>query len=372
MRITIISDINSPHIIRWAKILRDRKHQISVISSAPNNYKIKNVDVYTCESRRFKNNLKKYCHEFVRTLKIRNFIKNIDPDIVHIHSFDYIHPLMISLVNRILNGFQNLIISTWGTDVVGLSGTGRSRRGDLSKKILLKQANAITATSKYLAEETRKIAPAGTKIHVIPFGINCMKFIKNCDHKLNKNRKIRIGFIKHLKPRYGPENLLYAMCKVTELYPDTEVIIVGKGELENYLKNLALHLGLEKKIQFLGHLSNEEIPKVLQNIDIFVMPSINESFGVAAIEAQAMEIPVVASNIGGIPEAVLDQKSGILINPNSTKELQESIIKLIENPKLRKKMGKAGREHVLSKYDIKKNAIEFENLYLRLANRKKN
>ena len=126
---------------------------------------------------------------------------------------------------------------------------------------------------------------------------------------------------------------------------------------------------LDKNIKFFGHVSYSKIPEILEDIDLFVMPSICESFGVAAIEAQAMGIPVIASMSGGIPEAIVHNKTGTLVEAKNVEKLEESIIKLIKNPKLRKKMGKAGRQFVLSKYDLQKNVVRMENIYQSLLDK---
>jgi glycosyltransferase involved in cell wall biosynthesis len=108
----------------------------------------------------------------------------------------------------------------------------------------------------------------------------------------------------------------------------------------------------------------------MKNFDIFVMPSTenSETFGVAAIEAQAMEIPVVASKIGGIPEAMLDGTTGILVEPKNVEQLADAMIRLIENPEDRKRMGKAGRQFVLNNYNLEENVGLFESLYKSMSN----
>ena len=111
----------------------------------------------------------------------------------------------------------------------------------------------------------------------------------------------------------------------------------------------------------------EELPELLRNVDIFVMPSIREEFGVAAVEAQAMEIPVVSTRVGGVPEVVLDGETGILVEPGDSEQLAQAILTLIENPALRRQMGKRGREHVLANYRWEDNAALMENLYQRIV-----
>lgn len=273
---------------------------------------------------------------------------------------------MIALVDYFLGGFPNLIVSTWGTDVIGIHGISSSRRGELSKRFLLSQAKEITATTHFLADATSKLAPKSRKIHVIPFGIDCELFSRSANHRKPQKGFIRLGFIKHLNPKYGPDFLIKAMPSVLSEFPNTLLVLVGQGEMEYELKSLSAHLGIEKHVQFLGHVEYESVPAVLQSIDIFVMPSVQESFGVASIEAQSMEIPVVATNVGGVPEAVVNGHTGILVEPRNVGQLADAIKKLIANPTLRVRMGKNARQFVLDNYRIEDNVLLFEDLFEKL------
>jgi len=139
--------------------------------------------------------------------------------------------------------------------------------------------------------------------------------------------------------------------------------MVGSGEPRSQLEELTGQLGLTRNISFLGAVEHRQVPNVLKNVDIFVMPSIREAFGVAAVEAQAMEIPVVATKVGGVPEVVKDGITGILVEPCNPEQLATAIIELIENPERRKEMGKDGRKYVPSHYRWEDNATLMDDLY---------
>ena len=115
-------------------------------------------------------------------------------------------------------------------------------------------------------------------------------------------------------------------------------------ELCNYLQ-------IEDKSSIISTVNNLDMPSILSTIDIFVMPSIMvESFGVSALEASAMGLPVVASNLGGIPEVVINKITGILVNPNSVDSLVNALSELIKSRDLREKYGDAGRIFVKENY----------------------
>lgn len=364
-KICIISTIKNAHIIRWSQALQFSGFDIVVITSEPNDWNVTNFKVIECISDRSKSYLHDLLLQFKHSLTILSVIKKINPDIVHIHSFDYIHPFMIAFTNIFISKFKNLVISTWGTDVIESQSKLITARGLFAKKLLLKQAKEITATSNYLASMTAKISPKNSNIHIIPFGIDCMLFKRKNRNK--KNSHLKIGYIKHLTPKYGPDVLLKAFAIIFKYFENLKLVMVGHGEMEEELKKMAIRLGIRDSVEFTGYLQNEQIPAVLEKVDIFAMPSIIEAFGVAALEAQAMEIPVVASKVGGISEVVLDKETGILVEPKNVDQFASALKMLIENFKMRKNMGEAGRRFVVKNYNLEDNLLLFGRLYQKLV-----
>ena len=130
-KIVIISDANNPHVIRWAKILESKKYNVIIITNKA--VKKSPYQVIECLSAKTDKYFLKIILEFSRAWKIKGIIKEIKPQIIHIHSFDYIHPLMLSLMKIFTNKFNNLIVSTWGSDVIKNENEKRSWRGNISK-----------------------------------------------------------------------------------------------------------------------------------------------------------------------------------------------------------------------------------------------
>jgi len=265
---------------------------------------------------------------------------------------------------------KNLIVSAWGSDVVYDNSNNEPWMLKFFKRFMVKQAKVITATSEFLRKITAKYAPESRKIHVIPFGVDCELFspTKKGKNFLNPET-ITLGFVKHLRPKYGPEYLIVAMPRIIAHYANTYLIMVGSGEMEQELKRRVRKLGIQDKVEFTGDIPHEQVPSIMSKIDILVMPSVfeSESFGVAALEASAMEIPVVATKVGGVPEVVEDGSTGILVPPRNSDKLAEAIVKLIKNPQLRVQMGKRGRELVLKKYRWESNAADMQRLYESLS-----
>jgi glycosyltransferase involved in cell wall biosynthesis len=288
------------------------------------------------------------------------------PSIINIQSFDYIHPFMTALVNLLGGVKDRLIISTWGSDIVPTEGTV-SYWNKLSKRLLLSQAAEITSSSEFLASRASTIIGNPREIRIIPLGVNCEEF--SPPNKRSRNNTIRISYIKHLKHKYGPDYLIKAMRIILDEHKNVELVMVGGGPLANCLEHMAQSLEISDKIQFTGFLPHENIPSVLADTDIFAMPTLMESLGVSALEAQAMEVPVVSTRVGGIPEAVVDGLTGILVAPKNEQQLADALIKLINDPGLRNQMGKAGRKHVLKNYEWNTILTKMEGLFTQVYQR---
>ena len=181
-----------------------------------------------------------------------------------------------------------------------------------------------------------------------------------------KKENIVIGSIGVIEKDKGHRYLVEAIARLkAEGIPNMVCVICGTGPEESDLKEFVRDKGLDSEILFLGF--REDIPKVLKILDIFALMSLTiESFSMAAVEAMAMEVPVIATNIGGIPEVIDDGKTGIIIPPGNVDALCEAIKLLIQNPAIRFQMGKNGRVRVLEKFTIEQNVKKTEDIFLAL------
>jgi glycosyltransferase involved in cell wall biosynthesis len=123
-------------------------------------------------------------------------------------------------------------------------------------------------------------------------------------------------------------------------------------------------LGLGGNIEFLGF--REDIPKLIQAMDIFVLPSLSEGHPLALLEAMASEKPVVATDVGGLREVVEDGKAGILVPPKDPRALADKIMMLIKNKELAQEMAISGRTRVVKVFDIKNTAKKYMDTYNQL------
>ena len=202
-------------------------------------------------------------------------------------------------------------------------------------------------------------------ISVIPNGVDCELFKPRPDVKRSGRR---ILYVSRLVNRKGPHVLIRAFKRVVGEIPDADLVIVGDGYLGSALRMMTYDLGLVDSVKFLGDISSERLARIYASSDIFVLPSLHaESFGMVLLEAMASEVPVVASETGGVPEVVKDGDEGILVKPGDEEQLAQAILELLRSEERRSQMAKAGRRKVLARYDWRIVGEEMLKLYNSLA-----
>jgi glycosyltransferase involved in cell wall biosynthesis len=203
-------------------------------------------------------------------------------------------------------------------------------------------ANHVVTVSNYvkkaLVEET--FAPE-KKFTVIHNGIQKPEVDVS-----TKNYSNSLFFAGRLEKSKGVHIMLKALKSIFELYPDTKVIIAGKGPEEENLKKLANELGLFQKVQFVGWVQKDELAKIYQDSSILVLPTIRvEGFPMSLVEASAYGLVLIASDIGGNSDAVLNDKTGYLTIPGDASDLSAKITKVLENPTFARTLGNESRKH---------------------------
>jgi glycosyltransferase involved in cell wall biosynthesis len=177
-----------------------------------------------------------------------------------------------------------------------------------------------------------------------------------------------IGTIKSLETNYGIDVLIKAFALVKKQSAhEVKLLICGGGTKEQELKNIAQKTGYADDILFAGRINQQEVARYHNMIDIFVNVSLQESFGVAVIEAMACEKPVVVTEVGGLKEVVEENVSGIFVPPSNIEKTAAAILDLLNDPGKAKRLGKAGRNNVLKKYDWNQNLDDIEKLYKKIT-----
>jgi len=231
------------------------------------------------------------------------------------------------------------------------------------------------------------VSNVGRKIRIQREGINPKKLITihNCvelhrfDEVTNAYNNIRqefgigldepvVGFVGRLQEVKAVRYLIESFVELRTIIPTVKLLIVGDGPLKASLQDYAQELGLSEQVIFAGY--RRDIPQVLNAMNVFVLPSLREDLPLSPIEAMAMRKPVVATNVGGIPEVVIDEETGFLVSPKDASALAKAIGRILQDESLAQKMGLAGRKRVEKKFSADAVSTRIQQLYCRLLNKK--
>lgn len=353
MKICYLSDAGSVHTVKWAQYFKNKGHDVFVISLRKGD--IDGVRVYSCthDGREEKNDFSKLMY-LKSVQRVREILKSEKPDILHVH-----YATSYGLLGA-LSKYEPMVLSVWGADVYDFP-----KKSKLHKSILkynLKHADYVLSTSRHMAAETA--CYTDKPIYVTPFGVDLNKFTPGKDRSPHKTI---VGTVKTLKPKYGISYLIEAFAEVLDQTDrkDLYLHIAGDGPQREALERLAEQLGIRDRVSFLGFLDENEVIRTFQSFDIAVFPSTldSESFGVAAVEAQACEIPVIVSDVGGLPEATDPNRSSLVVPKENVDALADAIKMLLENKEQRSRMGKQGRKYVEENYNIDDNFEYVDQIY---------
>jgi glycosyltransferase involved in cell wall biosynthesis len=177
-----------------------------------------------------------------------------------------------------------------------------------------------------------------------------------------------IGIVSKLWEGKGHITLIHAFEGLKQEVPEAVLVIVGEGYLEERLADLVERLGLKDSVLFTGF--QMDVRRLIATFDVAVLPSFFEGMGRVLLEAMAMEKPVVASSVGGIPDLVRHGKNGLLVTAGSVSELKSGLLSLVRNPALAREMGKEGRKRISEEFSAGRMAQSIEKLYRELLQKK--
>ncbi|MCS7124306.1 MAG: glycosyltransferase family 4 protein [Candidatus Bathyarchaeota archaeon] len=236
---------------------------------------------------------------------------------------------------------------------------------------LLERSDKIIAVSTHTKMELLEhYDVSANKVHVIYNGVDINKF-KPTDEKDKVKREMGfvddkvVLYVGRLYRRKGLRTLLKAVPFILRKIKDVKFVISGKGfrNEEKELRVLASKLKVEKNVFFLGYTPDDKLPKLYQAAEVFVLPSVYEGMPFTLLEALASGLPVVATNVGGIPEVVNHGENGLLVKSQDLQGLVEGILYLLENPDFAHEMGLSGRKTVEKNFSWQKVARQVLEVY---------
>ena len=299
---------------------------------------------------------------------ISNIVKNFNPDILHTHTAT--PDGYTGLLLRRKFNFP-VVCSLRGSDINNYPYYD-SFTMKLTKKVI-SQTDQLVAVSNALKLKAESFATPKNEIQVIYNGCDIKNFVFNLESRIIVRERLGIPldskvliFIGNLLKSKGIDELMTAFIYLSKQYPNLHLLIIGNGPEYQYIKEQALKNGLQDKIHLAGAQPHNKIPDFLSAGDIFVLPSYNEGLPNAVLEAMACSRPVVATKVGGIPEAVRNGETGFLVNIKDVNALIKSIDKLLSNEELCTEMGLSGKKIIVEKFSWEYNAKEHMKIYEKL------
>lgn len=283
-------------------------------------------------------------------------------DILHVH-YAIPHAISAHLAKQILRSNLKVITTLHGTDITLV---GRDESYLPITKFGIEVSDGVTAVSQWLKEETARNFDTTKAIDVIPNFVDPDRFHRNgggiCKVFGAPGEKL-VCHVSNFRPVKRIMDVVEVFEKVAREVP-SRLLMIGDGPDRSRAEAFARAHGLRDRVVFLGNVPNLE--EVLSGCDLFLLPSESESFGMAALEAMASEVPVITTRSGGLPEVVTEGETGYLLPVGDVEGMAARAIEILRDEPLRKRMGARGREVAIEKFDERKIVPKYRELYERI------
>lgn len=240
-------------------------------------------------------------------------------------------------------------------------------------KQLFQQGDLYTVNTEFTRQQVIALGCSEDKIFKLPVGFQISQY-SFCDRQLNSGEAVKIITVARLVEKKGIEYAIKAIAKIAEDYPNIIYRIVGDGSLRESLEALVLDLKISDNVKLLGWMTQEQVRQLYDDSHIFILPSVTAADGdregqaLVLQEAQAMGLPILSTLHNGIPEGVLDGKSGFLVPERDVDALAEKLRYLVTNPEVWATMGRQGRAYVEERYNIEQLNEQLVEIYQKLMN----
>ncbi len=347
------------------------------------------VTLITGRNRHLTEKTKKFLDGFEgRVLVVPHLRRNINPvcDIIALvnlflilrrERFDLVHTHtskagMVGRIAAYLAGVPAIIHTPHGSNLTGYCGPTASRIVRVLERRISRKTHRIFALSELEKKEYEEngIRPIGA-IDVVPIGPDFEDIdlaapapgatFNDSDPLIADPSSRVVGTACRLEARKAPEYFVRAAALVAKKYDDVRFVVAGEGSLRAPLEAESESLGLRNRLTFLGW--RENVLSVTAGFDVFVLTSLGEGVPLALLEAQALGVPVVAASVGGVPYAVRDGETGILVPPRDPGATADAVCSLLGNDAKRKAFGEAGRKWVREAFSPEAMVKETQRIY---------
>ncbi|MGF7012195.1 glycosyltransferase involved in cell wall biosynthesis [Lachnospiraceae bacterium PF1-22] len=358
MKIFLLAPANSIHTVKWVNSFAERGHQV-LLSFIRGHEPDKNKLSERVVLRPLKH--RGFIGYYWNAHELKCVVEEFKPDVINVH-----YGSGYGTLARLAR-LPNIILSVWGSDVYDFPYKSRVHATILKRNV--RYAYALASTSECMANQLRRvIKDDDLEITITPFGIDLRKFNPSLVKRTSSNGFV-IGCIKTLKEVYRIEDLIKAFALLkTKCKEDIRLEIYGNGELEEELKMLVQKLALGNSVEINKAIPNTEVPQVLANMDVFCVTSAQESFGVAVLESMAMGLPTVVTDAEGFVEVTQNNLTSIVVPKKNVEKIADALYQLVNDVDLRRRLGQAGRTHVVANYDWERCVDVMIDLYRKVSN----
>jgi glycosyltransferase involved in cell wall biosynthesis len=350
-------------LVRLATRLKSRGWEVSVVSLMPPKAYVEDLEAAGIPV--FSLGIRRKLPDLGPVLRFARIIRKWRPDIVHSHM---VHANLLARIVRFLAPIPVLICSARSIDEGG-------RFREVLYRLTDPLCDLTTQVSQAgLERYVRMGAVPRHKIRYIPNGVDTERFKPNLEDRLKFRKELGVdGFVWLAVGRFDPPKdyptMLQAFARVVHKHSNTILLIAGDGPLRKTMENLARELGIEKRTKFLG--IRRDIPQLMNAADAYVMSSSWEGMPNVLLEASATGLPIVATDVGGNREIVLDGVTGFLVPPRNPEALARTMLRIMDlSDEERKEMGKRARKHIEVKFNLDRVVDLWEILYYELLEKK--
>lgn len=246
-------------------------------------------------------------------------------------------------------------------------------RYPLLRRKLAREGNLFLCASAFIRQRLLATGFPESRTHTHYIGVDC-RLIRLRETFEERPLILHVARLVEVK---GTLYLLKAFARVVRKHPDVRLLIIGDGPLRQRLQALAGSLGVVDRVEFLGALPHAEVLAWMRKAAMLALPGIRtatgreEGLGIVLLEAAATGVPIVGSRVGGIPECILDGRTGFLVPQRDEAALAQRLSELLDNPVGRQQMGAAGRALVESRFNIDRQTAALEDFYDSLLGRER-
>jgi sugar transferase (PEP-CTERM/EpsH1 system associated) len=301
-------------------------------------------------------------HGLSTHLKLWKLLRRLRPSVIHTYNIGTIE----YSVTALLAGVPVRIHAEHGRDSVEMD--GNHSKYNLMRRLLIPVINAYVPVSADLGDWLRRtIGVPEQKIVMVPNGVDTVRYAPPEPGQIQVKEQLWIGTVGRIDRIKNHVALLDAFPLLLDRFPapqfDLRLAVIGEGPLLQTLRNQVASEAWADRVWLPG--ARADVADIMRSFTVFVLPSLSEATPVTILEAMATALPVVASRVGGVPQLVLDQQTGLLVNPSDTEALADALSTYIRDPQLRAQHGTAGRAHVLAHYSIDEMVAGYDSLYFR-------